>query len=218
MAKLLGYLEDYACLTDGLLALHESDLDARWLSEAVSLADAMIDLFWDDAVGGCYDTGRDHEQLVVRPRDVFDNAQPCGGSVAADVLLRLGVITGNDDYSSKGATPLRAMQQLLGRAPAATGHWLGALDFYVSLPKEIVIVGSPQADATGALLDQVATRFLPNRVVVGLADPAQPPIKDSPLLEQRTMQEGRPTAYLCEHYVCQLPVTQPDQFAALLDR
>ena len=216
-AKLLGYLEDYSCLADGLLALHEATLEPRWLQEAVSVADGMISLFWDDTVAGFYDTGTDHETLVVRPRDVFDNAQPCGGSVAADVLLRLAVVTGNDDYSSKGATPLRAMQQLLGRAPAATGHWLGALDFYVSLPKEIVIVGPAEHPDTAAMLAAVGGRYLPNRVVVGMNDAATPPVPDSPLLEQRGMQDGRPTAYVCEHYVCQLPVTDAAALAGQLD-
>ena len=217
-AKLLGYLEDYACLADGLIALHEATLEPRWLVEAVSLADGMVDLFWDDAVGGFYDTGSDHEQLVIRPRDVFDNAQPCGGSVASDVLLRLGVITGNDDYSSKGATPLRALQQLLGRAPGATGHWLAALDFYVSLPREIVIVGSTDADSTRSMLNAVNSRFMPNKVAVGMADPDNPPLKDSPLLEHRAMQDGQPTAYVCENYACQLPVTDAAALAAQLDR
>ena len=215
-AKLNAYLEDYACLADGLLALHEATLEPRWLQEAVSIADGMIALFWDDGVGGFYDTGSDHETLVIRPRDVFDNAQPCGGSVASDVLLRLGVITGNDDFSAKGATPLRAMQQLLGRAPAATGHWLGALDFYVSLPREIVIVGPPDDPATKAMLGEVSGRFMPNRVIVGVADPTNPPLKDSPLLEQRVMQAGRPTAYVCENYACQLPVTDAAALASQL--
>ena len=216
-AKLLGYLEDYSCLADGLLSLHEATLEPRWLQEAVVLADGMITLFWDDAVGGFYDTGSDHEQLVIRPRDVFDNAQPCGSSVAADVLLRLGVITGYDDYSSRGATPLRALQQLLGRAPAATGHWLAALDFYVSLPREIVIVGPAESDSTQAMLQEINSRFMPNKVAVGMADAANPPLKDSPLLEQRVMQDGQPTAYVCENYTCQLPVTDPAALAAQLD-
>ena len=217
-AKLLSYLEDYACFTDGLLSLHEATLEPRWLQAAVAIADDMVSLFWDDAVGGFYDTGSDHEQLVVRPRDVFDNAQPCGGSVATDVLLRLGVITGNDDYASKGATPLRALQQLLGRAPGATGHWLGALDFYVSLPREIVIVGPTDSDSTRSMLREVNTRFMPNKVAVGMADPANPPLKDSPLLEQRIMQDDQPTAYVCENYACQLPVTDAAALAAQLDR
>ena len=215
-AKLNGYLEDYACLADGLLSLHEATLEPRWLQEAVSVADGMTDLFWDDTVGGFYDTGSDHETLVVRPRDVFDNAQPCGGSVATDVLLRLAVVTGNDDYSSKGATPLRAMQQLLGRAPSATGHWLGALDFYVSLPREIVIVGPTDDQTTAQMHAEVTTRFMPNRVLVGVSDPANPPLKDSPLLEQRLMQDGLPTAYVCENYACQLPVTDAAALAEQL--
>ncbi len=216
-AKLNGYLEDYACLADGLLSLHEATLEPRWLQEAVTVADGMNALFWDDAVGGFYDTGSDHEALVIRPRDVFDNAQPCGSSVASDVLLRLAIVTGNDDYSAKGATPLRAMQQMLGRAPSATGHWLGALDFYVSLPREIVIVGPAENPGTGDMLDAVSRRFMPNKVLVGVADPANPPLKDSPLLEQRVMQDGQPTAYVCENYACQLPVTDAEALAAQLN-
>ncbi len=216
-AKLLGYLEDYSCLADGLLSLHEATLEPRWLQQAVAVADGMISLFWDDDAGGFYDTGSDHEELVIRPRDVFDNAQPCGGSVATDVLLRLGVITGNDDYSSKGSTPLRALQQLLGRAPAATGHWLGALDFYVSLPREIVVVGPTDSDSTQAMLREINGRFMPNKVAVGMSDPAHPPLKDSPLLEQRVLQDGQPTAYVCENYACQLPVTDAAALAAQLD-
>ncbi len=215
-AKLLAYLEDYACLADGLIALHEATLEPHWLQSAIALADDMIDLFWDDTVGGFYDTGRDHEELVIRPRDVFDNAQPCGGSVATDVLLRLAVATGNDDYAAKASTPLRALHPLLGRAPSTTGHWLGALDFYVSLPKEIVIAGPLDHPQTQALLTQIGRRYLPNRVVIGLSDPANPPIANSPLLEQRTMQNGLPTAYVCQHYVCQLPVTTPETLAAQL--
>ena len=216
-AKLLGYLEDYACLAAGLLELHEATLEPRWLQESVALADGMVALFWDDAVGGFYDTGNDHETLVIRPRDVFDNAQPCGGSVATDVLLRLAVVTGNDDYAAKGATPLRALLPLLGRAPSATGHWLGALDFYVSLPREVVIVGPPDHPETQTMLGAVGTRFLPNQVVVGMSDPSDPPVPDSPLLEQRGLQGGIPTAYVCQRYVCQLPVTNAAALAAQLD-
>jgi uncharacterized protein YyaL (SSP411 family) len=216
-AKLLGYLEDYACLADGLLALHEATLEPRWLRETVAVVGGMVDLFWDDAVGGFYDTGHDHEELVIRPRDVFDNAQPCGGSVATDILLKIAVITGSDDFAGKGATPLRALLPLLGRTPSATGHWLGALDFYVSLPKEVVIVGPSGHAETRAMLGTVGGRFLPNRVVVGVADPDAPPIDGSPLLEQRGMQDGRPTAYVCQHYVCQLPVTTAEALATQLD-
>jgi uncharacterized protein YyaL (SSP411 family) len=228
-ARLLGYLEDYACVADGLIALYEATFEPRWLNEAVKLVDGMIELFWDEELGGFYDTGKDHESLVVRPRDVLDNAQPCGGSVASDVLLRLAVITGNDDYAAKGAAPLRALHQLMSRAPAGTGHWLAVLDFYISVPKEIAIIGPREDAATQSLLDIVFQRYLPNKVVVGTPGASFDKLRagpepgkgtngiGSPLLEQREMVGGKPTAYVCQHYVCQLPVTEPEALAKQLE-
>jgi uncharacterized protein len=231
-AKLLGYLEDYAFVADGLLALYEATFEPRWLAQAVALADEMIDLFWDESLEGFYDTGKDHETLVVRPRDIFDNAQPCGGSVASEVLLKLAVITGNDDYAGKGSAPLRSLHQLMARAPAGTGHWLAALDFYVSVPKEIAIVGPREDDATRRLRDSVYQRYLPNKVLVGADSPLTPgesPLSQrgvggdfagavpSPLLKDRGLVDGRPTAYVCQHYVCQLPVTDPEALARQLE-
>ena len=218
-AKLQGYLEDYACVADGYLALYEATFQNAWLDGAVALADTMIELFWDEDVGGFYDTGTEHESLVTRPRDVFDNAQPCGGSVASEVLLRLAIITGNEDYSLKGARPLRSLSRLMTQAPGGAAYWLGVLDFYISLPKEIAIVGSNSDEDTVALLDTVFRSYLPNKVVVGM-DPHQ----DSsgsvaagiPLLEERGMVEGKPTAYVCQNYACQLPVNDPEALAIQL--
>jgi len=215
-AKLLGYLEDYSFVIDGLLALYEATFDLRWLEEAVTLADSMIELFWDEGIGGFYDTGSDHETLVVRPRDVLDNAQPCGGSVATDVLLKLAVITGSEDYRVKAATPLRTLRELMGRAPAGTGHWLAALDFYVSSPKEVVIIGPRNDSATAALLRTVTSAFRPNKVLVGADDADAAASYSLPLLEARGMIDGRPTAYVCQNYACQLPVTTPEELAAQL--
>ena len=221
-AKLLGYLEDYSFVVDGLLALYEATFDIRWLDEAVTLADSMIELFWDEGIGGFYDTGSDHETLVVRPRDVFDNAQPCGGSVASDALLKLAVFTGNSDYNSKAAVPLRSLHQAMSQSPGGTGHWLNALDFYVSPPKEIAVIGPRNDPATQALLDTVFSRFLPNKVVMGTENPLSAGgiegTPDFPLLQDRIMVGGLPSAYVCENYTCQLPVTDPDALAEQLSR
>ena len=219
-AKLLGYLEDYSFVIDGLLALYEATFDLRWLEEAVTLADSMIELFWDEGIGGFYDTGSDHETLVVRPRDVFDNAQPCGGSVASDILLRLAVFTGKSDYSAKAAVPLRSLHQAMSQSPGGTGHWLSALDFYVSPPKEIAVIGPRDDPATQALLDTVFHRFLPNKVVMGVEPPLSPTVgnsgSDIPLLAGRGMVGGLPSAYVCQNYACQLPVTDPAGLAEQL--
>ena len=221
-AKLLGYLEDYSFVVDGLLALYEATFDIRWLDEAVTLADSMIELFWDEGIGGFYDTGSDHETLVVRPRDVFDNAQPCGGSVASDALLKLAVFTGNSDYNAKAAVPLRSLHQAMSQSPGGTGHWLNALDFYVSPPKEIAVIGPRNDPATQALLDTVFSRFLPNKVVMGTETPRSAGgiegTRDFPLLQDRIMVGGLPSAYVCENYTCQLPVTDPDALAEQLSR
>jgi uncharacterized protein YyaL (SSP411 family) len=214
-AKLNAYLDDYASLIDGLLALHEADLDFRWLKAAESLADSMIGLFWDEASQQFYDTGSDHEKLIVRPRDVADNAVPSGGSVAADILLRLAVITGNGEFESKAVASLRSSREMMARHPMGAGHWLGALDFYLSRPREIAIIGDPLDAATRELVGQVARPFLPNRVLV-VADPKTGEDSGYPLLSGRTLVDGKSAAYVCENYVCRLPVTDPRELAAKL--
>ena len=216
-AKLPGFLEDYSFVADGLLSLYEATFERRWLDAAVGLADDMIALFWDESAECFYDTGRGHEELVVRPRDVFDNAQPCGGSVASDLLLRLSVVTGNEDYAAKSVAPLRSLAELMGRAPAGTGRWIAALDFYLSTPKEIAVIGPAADPATAELLRQVNGRYLANRVVVGADGETAAASSGLPLLEGRGMVDGKPTAYVCENYACQLPVTDAEALAAQLD-
>ncbi len=216
-AKLPGFLEDYSFVADGLLALYEATFERRWLDAAVELADQMVELFWDEGAEAFYDTGRDHEELVIRPRDVFDNAQPCGGSVASDLLLRLSVATGNEDYAAKSIAPLRTLAELMGRAPAGTGRWLAALDFYLSTPKEVAVIGPTGDPATAELLRTVNGRYLANRVLVGANDEGNASASGLPLLEGRGMVDGRPTAYVCENYACQLPVTDAEALARQLN-
>ena len=219
-AKLNGYLEDYSFVIDGLLSLHEVTLDLRWLHEAISLGEAMADLFWDDPEGQFYDTGRDHEELVVRPRDISDNAIPSGSSMAADVMLRLAVVTGDPEYERRAVTALRSVRQLMMQFPGGAGHWLCALDFYLSTPKEVAIIGDRGDAATDALVSEVYRHYLPNRVIVGgnravgTSDVGAP--YAVPLLDGREKIDGLPTAYVCQSYVCQLPVTDPNALARQL--
>ena len=213
-ARLNAYLEDYAFLIDGLLALHEVTFESRWLEAAVELGRTMIDLFWDEDSDRMYDTSRDHEKLIVRPRDVSDNAVPSGGSMAADVLIRLAIITGDREMERTGASALRSVRELLLRAPLGAGQWLCALDLYLSEPREIAIVGRRGEPAADALAAEVFRHYLPNRVMIGAVDPAV--AAASPLLESRDAIDGRPTAYVCRNYVCQLPVTEPQALANLL--
>ena len=214
-SKLNGYLEDYAFIINGLLALHEATFSARWLKAAISLADSAVELFWDETSGQFYDTGRDHEELIVRPRDVSDNAIPSGSSMIADVLLRLAVITGDREYERKATAAIRSVRELMVQFPTGAGHWLCALDFYLSEAKEIVIVGDRLESGTQALASEVYRSFLPNRVFIGLR-PDDGPVGDLLLAKDRNKIDGHATAYVCQKYVCQLPVTEPAALARQL--
>ena len=215
-AKLNGYLEDFAFLIDGLLALHEVSFNRKHLDDAIELGEAMVRLFWDEASGQFYDTGHDHERLVVRPKDITDNAIPCGSSMAVAVLLRLAVITGQGDFERRASVALRSVRRLMTNFPTAAGHWLGALDFYLSRTKEIVIVGERDEDGTRALLAEAYRHYIPNRVLLGTVDGDDGDMYDMPLLANRQRIDGLPTAYVCEDYVCQLPVTDADALAGQL--
>ncbi len=216
-ARLLGYLEDHAMVADGLLALHQATLDGRWLDEARRLADAMLDLFWDAEVEGFFDTGRDHEALIVRPRNLFDSAIPSGSSVAADVLLRLAVLTGETAYERRAVETLRAVAPLMARYPAGFGRFLAALDFHLGSPVEVAVVwpAGPPPAAGEPLLAEVFRRYLPTRVVTGAAAGER---ADLPLVAGKPAREGRATAYVCERYACQAPTTDPAVLGTQLDQ
>jgi uncharacterized protein YyaL (SSP411 family) len=211
-----GFLEDYALLADGLLALYEATLEPRWLLEARALADTILARFWDDAIDGFYDTAADHEALVVRPRDTGDNATPAGNSAAAELLLRLAVIFDHQEYRARAEAVLGGLAPFLARYPTGFGRALAAAEFALGTPQEIALVGDPSAADTQALREPIARAFLPNKVLVLRAPGEGPPAIDSPLLADRVQIGGRATAYVCEHYVCQLPVTDADALRAQL--
>ena len=216
-AKLKGYLEDYSFLIDGLLALYELTFDPHWLAQARRLVDGMLDLFWEEKEGAFYDTGRDHESLVVRPQELFDNATPCGSSVATEVLLHMALLTGEESYKRRASATLQSMGPLLPQYALGMGRWLAALDLYLHQPKEIAIIGPREDPATRDLLEVVYSRYLPNRVVAGTEEEDLMGSHELPLLRYRTKIDGRPTAYVCENYVCQLPVTEPEALAKQLE-
>jgi uncharacterized protein YyaL (SSP411 family) len=213
-AKLNGYLEDYANLCEGLIVLYEATFDARWLYEARGLAEAMVDQFWSDALGGFYDTGRDHEALITRPRDVFDNATPSGGAVAASVLLKLAAMFGDEDAARRSVESLKGVSALMKRYASGFGQWLSALDFYLGHPKEIAFIGEPAAPGSQVLIDAIFRPYLPNRVILQKSNGTEG--VGGPLLEGKNMLGDRPTVYVCQNYACQAPVTDVPTLKAQL--
>jgi uncharacterized protein len=212
-SKLNAYQEDYAYLIDGLLALYEATFDERWFMEARALADTMIALFWDEREGGFYFTSNDHEQLIARAKESYDNATPSGNSVAAHVLQRLALFTNEPSYREYAEKTLKLLANQIARFPNAFGHLLCALDLYLSRAHEIAIIGDRRAEDTNALVDAVFSRYIPNKVVAVTAPQETSTIQ---LLADRTQVDGQATAYVCHNYYCEAPVTEADKLREVL--
>ena len=209
-----AYLDDYAMLAEACLTLYETTFDVRFFREARKLCDEILTLFRDPERGGFFQTGSDAESLVVRPKELFDNAVPSGNSVAALVLQRLALLTGETEYEQAGLSALRLVRDYAAQSPTGFGYALAALDFYLSPVREVAIVGSPDGDDTRDLVKEVHGRFLPNAVlaVAGPGDAAQ-----VELLRERPTRDGKATAYVCERFVCQQPVTEPEELRKQLE-
>jgi uncharacterized protein YyaL (SSP411 family) len=218
IAKIDAFLEDHALLVDALVSLYEATFEGRWLTEARALADTMLERFWEPGDGVFYDTATDGERLLVRPRDVNDTATPSGTSSATVALLRLAALTGEDRYRAVAAQSLEGLAAFLPQIPLGFGEMLAALDTYLARAQEVVVVGSPGEADTDAMLGVLRRRYLPNAVWAlrekGMAEPDAAGV--SPLLAQREALGGRATAYVCEHFACLQPVTDPGQLEAEL--
>jgi uncharacterized protein YyaL (SSP411 family) len=212
-----GYLEDYASVIRGVLCLHEATFEQCWLQTAFDLADAMVRRFSDEKNPGyLYDTGPDQSRLFIRPRDTSDSVKPCGGSSAAEALLRISRITGDASYGGLAGAMLGLVRDQMLAHPLASGNWLCALDFHLSDPLEVVVLGRRDDPNTKALLAALNGHYLPKKVLVGF----QPGGPVSPLVDNlangRGMVEGRPTAYVCSRRTCHPPATDPERLARLL--
>ena len=211
-ARLNGYLEDYTHLIEGLLELYQATFDAQWFVAARELADAMLAHFAAPD-GTFFDTSDDHEALIVRPRELQDNAVPSGNAMAATVLLKLGAYTGDARYTDIAEKLLRGLQSAFQQYPTAFGQWLVAYEFAAGSPKEIAIVGDPNSPDTQAMLEVIFNGFRPHQVAALKRPGDEAPI---PLLDHREQIGGKATAFVCQHFACQMPVTDPAALAEQL--
>jgi uncharacterized protein len=201
-AKLNGYIEDYANLCDGLLELYQVTGEQKYLDESIGIAEQMIVQFWDEESGGFYFTSNDHETLIVRNKDLFDNATPSGNSVAADVFIRLSKLTGDERFERFGATVLRIVSSQATRHPQGFGRTLSTLEFYLGPVKEIVIVAKQGSE----LEREVWADYRPFKVVAKM-DPDSEPDVESAMLKGKGLVNGKEAVYVCEAFVCDKPVT-----------
>jgi uncharacterized protein YyaL (SSP411 family) len=206
-ARIDAFLEDYAFLLDALLTLYESTFEVGWYREAIRLAAELIDRFEDRDRGGFFTTAQGRDELPVRRKDLEDSPIPSGNSAAAHALLRLALLSGEARYEEHALGVLRLLLPLAGRQPLAFAHLLRAADFYLARVREVAIVGP--AHETDELLRVVRAKFRPHLVLAGGEDGV-------PLLTGRGPVDGHAAAYVCEHFVCQAPVTTADELESAL--
>jgi uncharacterized protein len=212
-ARLSAYLEDYADVADGLLALYETTFDAQYYVAAQELVDYALAHFADPN-GGFFDTPDQHEPLVSRPKDVQDNATPSGAGMLATVLLRLAALSGVNHYAQTAEAALGALQPVLAQHPTAFAQSLVALAYALAQPREIALVGDPRQPETQALLAVINGAYRPFQVIALKRPGEAPPV---PLLAGREALGGRPTAAVCYNFACRLPVSEPEALREQLD-
>ena len=207
------FLEDYAALILGLLELYQTDFQDRWFASAQQLAAEMIDLF-EDPNGGFFDTSKDSQELLLRPRDLQDNATPSGSALACEALLRLAAFTDNGSYRDRAEKSLQLIAQHALRYPTSFGRWLSAADFALGNVKQVAVVYGSDPQEARSLLQVIRSGYRPNVVV---AASSQPPSKEAPsLLTERPLKENQPTVYVCEGFVCKMPVNTISELQGLL--
>jgi uncharacterized protein YyaL (SSP411 family) len=206
--RLNAYLEDHAFLLEALLTLYEASFEPRWFEAAEELAGTTIDRFGDPQRGGFFSTSDDHEELIARRKEIGDHPIPSGNSAMALGLLRLAALSGERSYEQQAEGVLRLFAKAAPRQPDAFAHLLRALDFQLSPTREVALVG----DEPAGLAAVVRSGYRPHQVLAGGPQGSRVPA----LLAERPAVDARPTAYVCERFACQAPVTDPQQLADLL--
>ena len=214
VTRINGFLEDHAAVALGFLAVYELTMDERWVKEARTIADAMIEWFWDEERGFFFDTAKDAEQLITRPRDATDNATPSGTSLAVELLLHLAELQHDSDFRRRAAFTIETLAEPAAKHPSAFGHLLGSMDMELNGAIQVAIVGDADDAAFRALERVVAEEYVPSLV---LAAGAGEEVSSVKLLEGRVRREGKSTAYVCRGYTCDAPVTEPRDLAGQLD-
>jgi uncharacterized protein len=207
------FLEDYAALILGLLELYQTDFQEKWFASAQELAEEMIKLF-EDPDGGFFDTSKEAEELLLRPKDLQDNATPSGNALACEALLKLAAFSDNGKHRDLAEKSLRLIANQALRYPTSFGRWLSTADFALANVKQVAVMYGSELEQARELLRTIHSAYRPNTVVAASSYPAS---ENAPaLLMDRPLKEDQPTVYVCEGFVCKLPVTVISDLQGLL--
>ncbi len=214
ITRIPGFLEDHAAVALGFIAVYELTFDERWIDRALEISAVITDLFWDEETRVFFDTARDAEKLITRPREVADNAVPAGSSLAADLCLRLAELTGDEAQRGRAERVLRPLATAMTKHAIAFGHLLGVADMLVRGGVQVAIAGDPARDDFKRLARAVADAYVPALVLAG-GDAAS--ARNVALLRGRDAAAGA-TAYVCRAFACDLPARDPAPLTEQLRR
>ena len=217
-----GYLEDYSALILLMLSLHEATMNLDWLAQAEIFADSLVELFWDSHESRLYDTPHNGETLIIRPGESYDNATPSGSSMAAEGLYKLSIITNNEKYRDISISLITSTSNIATEHPISFGNWLCALDTFLYPTLEIAIVAEDYENAQ-KMRDCLFESYIPNHIFCGNAyfsrsEKSRNKWPSYPLLNEREPAINKATAFLCENYACELPVSTPGEFSDLIQK
>ena len=209
--KSSGYLEDYSFFGIACLDLHEATFETRWLRKAIWAAQQIVEIFWDHEEEMLFDTSLRHEDLIIRPRDIYDNAMPCGSSIAAELLYKVGLVTGDEKLLNISRSSVEDILPVAEKVPVGLAQWLCSADMMMYDTKEIVIIGDPKDSKTFDFVSKVNSIYLPSKIVVVVSD-SDPLIDELLFLKGKKMLNGLPTAFVCQNYECKEPTNDLDVF------
>ncbi|MCH8327244.1 MAG: thioredoxin domain-containing protein [Candidatus Marinimicrobia bacterium] len=219
-ARYDAQLEDYVFFIQGLLDLYEASLDIDWLKTAIALTDQQNKLFYDNNQGGFYDISGKDKSILTRTKEWYDGAEPAGNSIGILNLLRLSQMTDNQEWRGMANKSLSYFGARMLKSPSTMAQFLVAVDFSLTKPKQIIIAGRPNAPSTKRLMEEVHSRFIPNKIIL-LADGAigQKTLASYlPFIKSMRMIDNKATAYICENYACDLPTSDLAVIARLLEK
>jgi uncharacterized protein YyaL (SSP411 family) len=207
VARFNAYLEDYATMANALLDLYEASLDTKYIVQARSLIDAVVERFADRANGGFFFTAEDHERLITRPKPMFDGSTPSGNSEAVMALLRLHAYSGEEKYLREAERTIKLFGGLMMQQPMGFAHMIEAVDFYYRGAVQLVLVGDPRSAEFKEWRERIGLEYLANRALFAV-DPAAPQAGLVPEAARGKAQvNGRLTAYVCRNFTCSAPQT-----------
>lgn len=211
-----AYVDDYAFLIWGLIELYETTYKPEYLKKALMLNEGLLKLFWDQEKGGFYLYGRDSEELITRPKEIYDGATPSGNSVAAMNLLKLGRLTGNYHLEEQANQIFRAFGKSLSANPGAHSFLMCAVLFYEAKTKDVIVVEKEMKNGSSEMLQILRKNFSPFTLSLFHWEESREMEEMAPFVSGYKTVEGHSTAYICENFSCMAPITNAEELKELL--